>query len=510
MAIDLGSGNTTRYHSVPDHADFSLPNWDWAWVTLCYPQDSAATKYIVSTGGFGLANSFNLFLYNSASPVGWAARVDSLTETNIPGVPSVNTWYWVYATRRSSNYYVGAVPVGGTSASESTGVPISISYNSTTGPNIGRRSDGTADRHWKGRWGQVAFISGASITAAQAVELAGGAPLLSMPFAPTIKALWHGKNANDSTLVDIVGGHVATRQGTSYGTSEEDIQTPYIWVPEYIRGVTTTVTTHNLTASNSTQANTASGPAVTQTHVIAGANSTQSNAAVAGAITQDHTLSIASATQTNTASEGSVSTIALHNLAVSNANQANTGSTAVITQAHVLVHSPSIQDNIAAESAIVQQHVLAIANAAQANAASDAAITVIGINDLAAGPITQGNTASTGRVTRNQTLTIANAEQINGVSTGAVSDGIIFESALATVTPAAGAIKKPGIPNDTPAWLKTSMEIVMGRRGNRINVPEQQTLTFSATPTKAECEALYNYTNTVRDSLAQLINRLDS
>ena len=72
------------------------------------------------------------------------------------------------------------------------------------------------------------------------------------------------------------------------------------------------------------------------------------------------------------------------------------------------------------------------------------------------------------------------------------------------------AIKKPGVPNGTPDWLKTIVEIQLGRRGNAITVPSLQTLTFSATPTKAECEALYSYVNDIRSALADLLNRFDS
>jgi hypothetical protein len=40
--------------------------------------------------------------------------------------------------------------------------------------------------------------------------------------------------------------------------------------------------------------------------------------------------------------------------------------------------------------------------------------------------------------------------------------------------------------------------------------PPLRNLTFSATPTKTECEALYSYVNDVRASLDALLNRLDS
>lgn len=252
--------------------------------------------------------------------------------------------------------------------------------------------------------------------------------------------------------------------------------------------VTATVSEHNLIIANATQANT--GTAV--------------------AVTQDHALTGDANVQTNTASDVEISVGVAHDLSVSSPAQENTGASAAITQDHVLVFAASIQDNIAAASAIVQEHILALENASQGNIASDGEIVIVDTNDLAVDPVTQGNIAGTGAVTRTQTLTAENAVQANNASTGALSDGIIFETALATVTGDTTGLKKPGIPNDTPAWLKTTIEIVLGRRGNRIEVPEQQTLTFSSTPTQAECEALLNYTNTVRSSLEQLINRLDS
>jgi hypothetical protein len=90
-----------------------------------------------------------------------------------------------------------------------------------------------------------------------------------------------------------------------------------------------------------------------------------------------------------------------------------------------------------------------------------------------------------------------------GTETGIVADA--FLSSLVRST----AIKKPGVPKGTPEWLKTTLEIVLGRRGNAVTVPSLQTLTFSATPTQAECEALYEYVNDIRSALEDLINRFD-
>jgi hypothetical protein len=91
----------------------------------------------------------------------------------------------------------------------------------------------------------------------------------------------------------------------------------------------------------------------------------------------------------------------------------------------------------------------------------------------------------------------------------AVDAGIVVDAFLSALVQATTG-KKPGIPSDTPAWLRTMLEIITGRRGNRITVPVLQTLTFSASPTQAECEALYAYVNATRAALEEVITRLDS
>lgn len=70
-------------------------------------------------------------------------------------------------------------------------------------------------------------------------------------------------------------------------------------------------------------------------------------------------------------------------------------------------------------------------------------------------------------------------------------------------------MRKPAIPDSTPPWLKTTLEILTGRRRNKITIPPPRTLTFSASPTQAECEALYAYVNDVRNALQDIIQRFD-
>jgi hypothetical protein len=104
------------------------------------------------------------------------------------------------------------------------------------------------------------------------------------------------------------------------------------------------------------------------------------------------------------------------------------------------------------------------------------------------------------------------AARLHGSFAGkAVDLGVVADPFLAALLAGADTgIKKPGIPADAPAWLKTMMEIVLGRRGNAVPIPARETLTFSASPTKAECEALYAYVNKIQGALDQIITRFDS
>lgn len=565
MAIDLGSGNTSRYYSVPDHADFSLPNGDWAWVTLIYPQDSGATKYIISTGTYGSANSFNMFQYGGA---GVGIKVDALAEVNTTPSATLNTWIWLYGTRRSNNLYVGVIPVGGGTVTESSGLAVAAGYNSTTGPNIGRRSDGTADRHWKGRWGQIAFVSGAGITSAQAAELAKGAPLLSMPFAPQIKFLLHGRTAS-ATVADLISGHVATRQSTGYGTSEEDAQTPYFWIPQYIRGVAPSgggEVTGSVAVTNADDTSSASA-----TVTVTASSATTNAADISGGNASPVVVANSATTNTNDVSAGNASPVVTASAANTNANDVSAASAAAGSGAEGSiaytniddVSSASVKTTITASAANVNADdsssatlkatitaSVAVTNsndisAASSGAAVECSVAVTNaddVSDASASPVISGSsaTANADDISNAEavaeageaigTVDYTNIDDVSVASAGpivtasiayqnlhdksaaiaVINFGTIVEAALTTGTLQAERIKKPGIPHNAPDWQRTMFEIFTGRRGNKVAVPKTQELTFSATPTKEECEALFNYTSEVRRSLEQLINRFDS
>lgn len=240
----------------------------------------------------------------------------------------------------------------------------------------------------------------------------------------------------------------------------------------------------NLIGAASSQANASSVGSITQAHVIAASASTQANLASALAITQVHALIPASCSQANAASTGSIAGGA--NLTAAPSDQANASSTGALTQTHALVIAASAQGNASAASAITQTHALIAANVAQGNLGGTGAIS-LSTGNLVGSPSSQSNLGGAGTITL----------------IGVVADA--FRASAAT----SSGIKKPGIPSTAPDWLRTILETVIGRRGNAIEIPASQDLSFSSTPTQAECEALYQYTNTVRDAVEQILNRLD-
>ena len=264
--------------------------------------------------------------------------------------------------------------------------------------------------------------------------------------------------------------------------------------------------THVLVGANSSQASTASTAAISQTHILVGTNSSQASTASTTAILQTHALAGAKSAQANLSNGPAISQT--HVITGANSSQANAGNTGAISGGSGLMGAPGDQANASSAGAIAQAHALVVTASAQVN--SSTAIAIIQVHILSGANLAQSNSGSARAISLSTGNLLAEPLiQINLAGAGAISQtGIIFDQRPASLT-VSNTIKKPGIPAGTPAWLKIFLEIIAGRRGNKIAVPPRQNLTFSATPTKAECEALYSYVNDMRASLDTLVNRLD-
>lgn len=254
------------------------------------------------------------------------------------------------------------------------------------------------------------------------------------------------------------------------------------------------------------QVNSGSAVEVAQHHALAVAGSTQAGGVDTVKVEQNQILATAAPVQSNLGSAAGITrSIALASAVIAPGRTLSSGE---VSQAHILGGKGWIQGKTLPRAAIAQTHTLVEASLAQFNAGSVLSISV-GSGTLGGTPSAQANAGATGVVTQIHLLIATFCSQINKASAKAISDGVVIESALISKPAEATHIKKPGIPVGTPPWLKIMLEILTGRRGNRITLPAFRTLTFSAPPTQAECEALYAYINSVRDSLEQLISRMD-
>lgn len=244
------------------------------------------------------------------------------------------------------------------------------------------------------------------------------------------------------------------------------------------------LTAHVLTGGGAVQANTLAAVPIAQTHGLAVAPLTQAATLATGEVVETISLTVSASIVENTAGEGAIGQS--HLLAVTAAITGNTVPAVSITQIHPLAGSALDGGQAASTGAIQQTQFLVSPGAVQAN------------------PL------SAGAVQRTLNFVIASLAQANQAQAASISDGTVAEPDLATGTQAQPAIKKPGIPADTAGWLRTMLEIFTGRRNNKITPATIRELTFSATPTQAECEALYAYVNETRRAVNELIRRFDS
>lgn len=221
MGIDLSDNNNTRYYSVPDHADLTFPDSGWflsMWTNV-NNNDGSAFQYLFSNRGAGSVNSLNILLReaSASSPNKWAAQTSSFLQstTASPGADNVNRL--IVLQRNGSNLEMWFAELGQTATKE---IDAAFSDGAIDGDfwNIGRRVDGNTDRYYENPFGDV--IKGSvTLTQAQIELLALGVPP-TLVTSPANLDVWFQFREQTATVVDIINGHVATRNGTGLLTVE--------------------------------------------------------------------------------------------------------------------------------------------------------------------------------------------------------------------------------------------------------------------------------------------------
>lgn len=226
MAVDYGSGNTTRYHSASDHANFDVASQAVFSFIACLSFPNGLTgsgyQYYYSTGDFQELNDVNMYVgEDSVSPAS-DQNAFSGNASDSAGIPKQvadidNGKYWIQCFRRNASYDLqqAVAQSGDTSAQTASGIDTKQDALNSAIHEFGRRSDGTTSRyfenviHW---WIKVdRYVSDESV-----VALANGADPREL-FGPDLKIYFTFRD--EDTIVDELGlGITFTKNGTGYGT----------------------------------------------------------------------------------------------------------------------------------------------------------------------------------------------------------------------------------------------------------------------------------------------------
>jgi hypothetical protein len=230
MAIDLIDGNTSRYFSTPDHADWTFPTGsDWFFYIWTRVDDNTGTlfQYIFSTGSAFTANSTNLYLVEdsaAADPGAWvfigASNADAdVLNSNADGGTSPGgdgKDRLIGIQRVGGNIEMWFVEKGQTAVKQATETEAQSRNGGAV--NIGRRTDGNTARYYEEHLGDTVKGS-TSLTEAQWTLLGQGISPVDVAGAGNVD-IWIPFRETAATTEDLISGKVVTRQGTGHLTSE--------------------------------------------------------------------------------------------------------------------------------------------------------------------------------------------------------------------------------------------------------------------------------------------------
>jgi len=216
---------TDEYYTITDAADLTLPNADWTIGVYTKVNDNSGTafQYLLSNGGFAAVNSFNLFMGESGQGANtgcWAfvfrdgddgsgRNLDCDIVGTIPKHGADGLWRLVLIQRVTGSSEVQMWQYDeGDSIAVDVGSVSDANLSTVNGGdwNIGRRTDGNADRYYGNLAGYV-FKGDRSFTAAEITEL-GTNPFKHIADMDIFVPLWNA-GANEQDLTG--NGHTITQ-----------------------------------------------------------------------------------------------------------------------------------------------------------------------------------------------------------------------------------------------------------------------------------------------------------
>lgn len=204
MAITYSTvGN---YHSVPDSPGLTIPNSDWLWLTIVRPTNVTPGQDLISTGQYGIANTFNIYVFGGD----FGLKVNGLSDANVTSAVN-NQWTLVACERSGTSANIRTIPMGGSTVTTGGVETVNEASNSTTGLFVGRRGD-TGANPFQGAVSDAIFIPGGSISNAEMIALANGT-------AMDTQGWWASREIHIIPSVaasesDNTGNHTVSKTGT--------------------------------------------------------------------------------------------------------------------------------------------------------------------------------------------------------------------------------------------------------------------------------------------------------
>lgn len=197
--------SSTKYHSVADHADFTLPNGNWFQLLICRPDDVTGGEDICSNGEYDTSNSLNYYINGND----FGLKVNSVSDQNVSNATTGN-WFLLCAQRSGTTLTLRSVPMGSTTVGNSgAGATLNTAVNSGNSTYIGRRRD-NGDAPFNGAVSDWLIVPGKTISNSDLQAIATGTAIDSFAWysSATFWAI-----LENSTNTDHIGGKTITENG---------------------------------------------------------------------------------------------------------------------------------------------------------------------------------------------------------------------------------------------------------------------------------------------------------
>lgn len=219
MAVNFGD-NSSRYYSVPDHDDFTLPaTGNWTWLAVVRPNFiTVNSAYLVCTNSDNVASGFNLHKRQSGHQVRAAVSGKSIWNS----APLVNGEdYLMFAScNGNAEFFSGFINLNTQTASYSA-LQNQQSIANGNKLYIGASNSIGSTLHWRGGLSWLCLLN-KGLTQQELEDLADQTKYLVAEHGGDIVELWDFATASE-TIVGLYNGHVATRIGTGYGSDLPDV-----------------------------------------------------------------------------------------------------------------------------------------------------------------------------------------------------------------------------------------------------------------------------------------------